>query len=67
MRQKRTYVKCARLLPYQRQCQDCSYKDYALRNKIDNHEEKATIMFNEDAKDHIKNSMVLSTNEEEMI
>jgi len=33
MRAKRTYIKCARLLPYQRKCAECPHRDCALRDK----------------------------------
>jgi len=63
MREKRTFKKCARLLPYQRQCQDCPHKNCALRNKEDWHKEKAMSSFNDDMRDRIKSSFILNPGE----
>ena len=32
MRDKKTYIACARLLPYQRLCSECHHRMCALRN-----------------------------------
>lgn len=50
MRQKRTYKKCAKLLPYQRQCQNCPHRNCTLRNKVNWNEEAAQEDLQQDQK-----------------
>ena len=53
MREKKTFVKCARLLPYLRQCADCLHRNCALRYvpDVENHDEKALISHQEEQRE----------------
>ena len=59
MREKKTYKRCALLIPYQRQCLDCTKKNCAIRTKIDWNEEHGYADFNDDNRDRITESIVL--------
>lgn len=57
MREKKTYKKCARLYPHERNCRSCSHKRCSLRdlsNPLDFNEEHAKIDFNDDNRNRIK-------------
>jgi len=56
MKEKRTFIACARLLPYRRQCNGCRYaKSCSLYWRNDFAIER----------NRIKNSLILNTGEEE--
>jgi len=69
MRDKRTFIACAKILPYKRKCAGCRHsKSCALYYKgdfeADNHEDKAMSMFADDKRQGIMESFVLETGAE---
>jgi len=50
---KKTFIRCSRLFPHERNCRNCSHKKCSLRDlnnpyNADSHEDKAITEYNED-------------------